>query len=138
MRNWKKNKYNPPPKKKWTFFSKMFQYWNKKNQFFFSKVLKFTWKMWNQLNWKKNQISDFSDLYFSSYGYFCCPIFIYPITVRIDISIVSEHCGSSEKTGSKLSILLAAGIQSHRIVWERQSSVVSKKPECRLPRVTNT
>ena len=33
-----------------------------------SKVVKFTWKIWNQLNRKKNQISDFSDYYFSSYA----------------------------------------------------------------------
>ena len=32
-----------------------------------SKVVKCTWKMWNRLNRKKNQISDFSDIYFSSY-----------------------------------------------------------------------
>ena len=36
-----------------------------KIQFFFSKVVKFTWKIWNRLNRKKNQISDF---YFSSYA----------------------------------------------------------------------
>ena len=33
-----------------------------------SKVIKFTWKIWNRLNRKKNQISDFSDFYFSSYA----------------------------------------------------------------------
>ena len=30
-------------------------------------MIKFTWKIWNRLNRKKNQISDFSDFYFSSY-----------------------------------------------------------------------
>ena len=42
---------------------------------FFSIVVKFTWKIRNRLNRKKNQISDF---YFSSYGHFCdviTPIF---------------------------------------------------------------
>ena len=32
------------------------------------KVVKSTWKIWNRLNRKKNQISDFSDFYFSSYA----------------------------------------------------------------------
>ena len=31
---------------------------------FFSKVFKFTWKIWNRPNRKKNQISDFYDFYF--------------------------------------------------------------------------
>ena len=31
------------------------------------KVIKVTWKIWNRLNRKKNQISYFSDFYFSSY-----------------------------------------------------------------------
>ena len=30
-------------------------------------MIKFTWKIWNQLNRKKNQISDFSNFHFSSY-----------------------------------------------------------------------
>ena len=33
-----------------------------------SKVVKFTWKIWNRLNRKKNQISDFSDFHFLSYA----------------------------------------------------------------------
>ena len=40
--------------------------------------LKFTWKIGNRLNRKKNQISNFSFFYFSSYGHFCeviTPIF---------------------------------------------------------------
>ena len=48
------------------------------SNFFFSKVLKFTWKMRNRLNRKKNQISGFSNFYFLSYGHFCdviTPIF---------------------------------------------------------------
>ena len=57
---------SPTKKKKLNFFSsKIFQY------LFFSKVFKFTWKMWNMLNRKKKQISDF---YFSSYGHFCTQI----------------------------------------------------------------
>ena len=35
------------------------------------KVIKFTWMMRNQLNRKKNQISDFSNFNFSGYGHFC-------------------------------------------------------------------
>ena len=38
--------------------------------FFFFKEVKFTWKIQNRLNRKKNQISDFSDFNFSSYGHF--------------------------------------------------------------------
>ena len=38
------------------------------NQNFISKEVKFTWKMRNVLNRKKNHFSDF---YFSSYGHFC-------------------------------------------------------------------
>ena len=38
---------------------------------FFSKVVKFTWKIRNRLNRKKNQMSDYSDFYFLSYGLFC-------------------------------------------------------------------
>ena len=41
---------------------------------FFSKVVKFTSKMRNELNRKRNQISDFFDFYFSSYGHFCSKI----------------------------------------------------------------
>ena len=37
---------------------------------FFFKSVKFTWKIRNQLNRKKNQILDFSDFYFLSYGHF--------------------------------------------------------------------
>ena len=37
--------------------------------FFFFKFLKFTWKIGNRLIRKKNQFSDFSDFYFSSYGH---------------------------------------------------------------------
>ena len=33
-------------------------------------MIKFTWKMWNRLNRKKNWISGFSDFYFSSFGHF--------------------------------------------------------------------
>ena len=40
-----------------------------KKIFFFTKVVKFTRKIRKRLN-KKNQISDFSDFYFSSYGHF--------------------------------------------------------------------
>ena len=32
------------------------------------KEFKSAWKMWNVFNRNKNHISDFSDLYFSSYG----------------------------------------------------------------------
>ena len=68
-------------------------------------------KCWNShercgIDWKKNQISDFSDLYFSSYGYFWSYLYpnfvLYPITRKINISFVSAHCASSVKTGSKL------------------------------------
>ena len=50
------------------------------NFFFFKNFIfffKFTWKIHNRLNWKKNQISDSSDFYLSSYGNFCdiTPIF---------------------------------------------------------------
>ena len=37
---------------------------------FFSKVFKFTWKIWNRPNRKKNQIFDLWDFYFSSSGHF--------------------------------------------------------------------
>ena len=67
----------PPIKKKDIFFQKCsisMWYWyfvfDKKIYIFsnfFSKVFKFTWKMRNRLNREKNQISDFSDFYFSSY-----------------------------------------------------------------------
>ena len=50
-------------KKKCWFWKSM----NPKNSFIFSKVVKCTWKIGNRLNRKKNQISDFSDFYFSSY-----------------------------------------------------------------------
>ena len=39
-------------------------------QLLFSKVVKFTWKIRNWLNRKKNQVSGFSDFYFLSYGHF--------------------------------------------------------------------
>ena len=42
---------------------------NRSDEFFFSKVLKR--KMRNVLKRPKNQISDFSDFCFSSYGHFC-------------------------------------------------------------------
>ena len=35
-----------------------------------TKVAKFIWRNCNRLNKKKNQVSDFSDFYFSSYGHF--------------------------------------------------------------------
>ena len=41
-----------------------------KQNFFFFKFLKFTWKIGNRLIRKKNQFSDFFDFYFSSYGHF--------------------------------------------------------------------
>ena len=55
--------------------------------------------MCNRLDRKKNQVYDFSDLYFSSYDYFCTPI---AITRKIDIPFVSAHSASSVKTGSRL------------------------------------
>ena len=61
----------PPPKKNWNFFlqkrSNIFEQKNFFPIFSFSKVFKFTWKMRNRLYRKKNQISGFSDFYFSSY-----------------------------------------------------------------------
>ena len=45
----------------WIFF---------KIKFFFFTFFKFTWKIGNRLIRKKNQFSDFSDYYFSSYGHF--------------------------------------------------------------------
>ena len=38
--------------------------------FYFFLFLKFTWKIGNRLNRKKNQFSDFSVFYFSSYSHF--------------------------------------------------------------------
>ena len=48
------------------FFFNIWQ--NKIWFFFFSKVFKFTWNMWNVLKRMKNHFSDF---YFSSFGHFC-------------------------------------------------------------------
>ena len=51
-----------------------FIFLRKKKLFIFKKIylkfFKFTWKIQNRLNRKKNQISDFTDFYFSSYGHF--------------------------------------------------------------------
>ena len=43
---------------------------NLEYNFFSSKVVKFTLKNHNRLNKKKNQVSDFFDFYFASYGHF--------------------------------------------------------------------
>ena len=53
-------------------------------------------KIGNQLNRNKNQIPDFSDFYFSSYGHFCAVI----IPILDEIS--RKKSASSIKTGSKL------------------------------------
>ena len=124
MRNWKRI-YNPPPKKFDLFFHKCFNIWTKKIPIFFSKVLKFTWKMWNRLNRKKNPISDFSDLYFSSYGYFWS--FLYPnlfctpvITRKIDISFISAHIASFMKIEPFLRGVCISSIRGlHILTWDR-------------------
>ena len=52
--------------------------------------------------------ADFSDLYFSSYGHFCAPIFdeFYEKSknkkFKIDFSFDSAHCASFMKMGAKL------------------------------------
>ena len=57
------SKVNPHQKNNWIyFFFKM----KKKN----SNILKFTWKIWNRLNRKKNQISCLCEFYFSCSGNF--------------------------------------------------------------------
>ena len=53
-----------PRKKKEDFFSS-------KLPIFYFIFFKFTWKIRNWLNRKKNHISDFCNSYFSSYGHFC-------------------------------------------------------------------
>ena len=88
--------------------------------------------MCNRLNRKKNQISDFSDLYFSSYGYFWSFLypnfFLYPITRKIDISFVSAHFALSVKTGSKLRggvcISLVGNIPSSLFSCKRPRAVI--------------
>ena len=52
--------------------------------------------MRNRLNREENQIYDFSNLYFSSYGYVWS--FLCPITRKIDISFVSAHSASFIKS----------------------------------------
>ena len=54
-----------------TYGRNFFFYWyhgtsKSKKTKFSKKVVKFTWKIWNRLNRKKNHISDCSDFYFSS------------------------------------------------------------------------
>ena len=85
---------------------------------YFSKLIKFTWKIRNRLNRKKNHISDFSDFYFSSYGHFL-NIFVtsslnlnelFTVTRKIYIgdffslfySFYWAYCASFMKVGSKL------------------------------------
>ena len=51
--------------------------------FFFFNFFKFWWKIGNRLNRKWNQISKFSDFYFSSYGHFSV-IFVKKITPIFD------------------------------------------------------
>ena len=61
--------------------------------FFLSKVFKLTWKMQNLMNRKKNQISDFSQFHFSSYGHFCTLIFdeFFTITLKLKIRKLFFH-----------------------------------------------
>ena len=80
-----------------------------------SKLIKFTWKIRNRPNRKKDQISDFSDIYFSSYGNFCGVItpnfwWIFHNISKIKnrrifvlfFLFYSAHCASFMKVGSKL------------------------------------
>ena len=80
------------------------------------KFFKFTWKIRNQLNRKKNQILDFSDFYFSSYEHFLVILWHYHPNFRwifhdnsknknrnillFRFSFYSAHFASSIKTGS--------------------------------------
>ena len=86
--------------------------------FFFSKVVKFTWKMRNVLNQKKNHESDFSDFYFPSYGHFLVILWRHHPNFRwifhdnskinnqrfflLFFSFYSAHSPPSIRTGSKL------------------------------------
>ena len=85
------------------------------SKFFFSKVFKFTWKMLNVLNRKRNRILYMYDFHFSGYGHFydvITPIFrwIFPDNSKnknwriflLYFSFYSAHFASSIKTGSKL------------------------------------
>ena len=82
-----------------------------------SVFLRFYWKMRYVMNRKKNHVSDFSDIYFSSYGQFWSflhpnhPNFRWIFTItrkinrknrKINFSFDSAHCASFMKIGSKL------------------------------------
>ena len=81
----------------------------------FFKVVKRTWSMRNMLNRKKNQVSELSVFYFSSYGDFWSFLYSNHSSFwwifhdnsknknwKIVYSFVSAHCASTIKIGSKL------------------------------------
>ena len=88
--------------------------------FFFSNIITILFfktrqiymKVQNRLNRKKNQISDISNIYFSSYNHFCsknCQFSMNFHTSRnknrkIVFLFVSSHCATFMKVGSKLRV----------------------------------
>ena len=93
--------------------------------FFFSKVFKFTWKIRNRLNRKKNHIPDFSDLYFSSYSHFCTSVFdtFFTITRKIKIGDFFYYFFQN---WSKLRGWEGGGL--HILSWRKAQSWVQKRP----------
>ena len=80
-------------------------------------------KVQNRLHRKKNQISDFSDNYFSSYDQFCSKNCQFSMNFhdnsrnknrKIVFSFVSAHCATFMKVGSKL-----RGGGLHILSWDR-------------------
>ena len=74
-------------------------------------MVKFTWKIRNRLNRRKNQISDFYDCYFSSYCHFCSKNCKFSMNFhdksknknrKINFLFDSAHCAFFIKTGAKL------------------------------------
>ena len=70
--------------KAWLFLVHLFRlgFTNPKKKFQ-TLVFTFTWKIRNRMNRKKNQISDFSDFHFSSYGHF----FVISVTSSLQFSM---------------------------------------------------
>ena len=107
---------------------------------FFSKLVKFTWKIQNRLNKKKKQISNFSNFHFSSYGHFCSKYCQLSMNFhdnssnkirQIVFSFVSAHCACFLKVGSKLrggGLHVVSWDRAHLILfWARSNIVLSTR-----------
>jgi len=84
------------------FFFLMFEhFWT-----IFFKVFKFTWKMRNLLNWKKNQISNFFNFYFSRDQIVLvpnCPGPNYPSTELSGTELSGTQLSGTQLSGTELS-----------------------------------